>query len=242
MNDEKRRALAMDACLKSIAAGHTLEEALSAYPDLANEIRPELEAAVWLHQRRSQASAIAFNPVPGKLKLESQLRAQHPNWAQAFTRARWTNGVSQAVSLFLVLFMLVQVASSINRAARVTIPGDLLYSVKLLGEQSQILFTPQIDQKTALYIDFTRQRSSEMVSLFFENRVNYIAPTAARLKASAAAADDLLNDPEMRDGPETDLLKQRLQQVLDTHQLAILTLPSILPPQERAEAVKQLTP
>ncbi len=239
MNDEKRLALALDACLKSIASGKTLEEALAPYPDLQAELRPELQATLWLRQRKA---AVPFNPVPGRQKLEASLRAQQPNWGRTFSRTQWYNRAALAMSLLLVVFMFVQVASSVNRAAMVSIPGDAFYALKLLNEQAQLASASQNDQKAELYIGFTRQRSSEMISLFFEDRPEYIAETASRLRDSAAAAEALLNAPAMAAAPATPELKRQLQEVMDTHLLTILTLPSSLPTSERAEVEKLFAP
>ena len=51
----------LQICLETIQNGEaTLDTILERYPELADELQPQLEAAVWLHQR-----AESFGPRPG---------------------------------------------------------------------------------------------------------------------------------------------------------------------------------
>ena len=58
----------LDSCLDLIASGSTTVEAvLDKYPQYSEQLRPPLEAAMWLQSRKE-----VFNPRPGFVQLSQR--------------------------------------------------------------------------------------------------------------------------------------------------------------------------
>ncbi len=232
----------LETCLHALEEGQTVEQALQGYPELAVELRPRLEAAAWVRQKRQALAAAPFDPALGRRRLAENLRRKSGSWEEDFRRARLTYQFTQAAALVLLVLMLVQFNFSLARAAEVALPGDLLYPAKLAGEQVQIDLASDPLQKAALYVDFARERSSEMMDLFFDARYERLGDAAARLKTTVAAAQAILQAPGVAQTPQAAELAQELAGVVQVHQSAVQALTGSLPPDQRAEAADLLTP
>lgn len=53
-----RAAAAYEVCLQALRTGASLEACLSLYPDLADELRPALQAAAWMTQQPPRKSVV----------------------------------------------------------------------------------------------------------------------------------------------------------------------------------------
>ena len=72
---------ALAACFKAILEDDlSVEQALSHFPDIANDLRPELDAALWLRQQRQALSAYKWEIGLSRRRLENRLLLQRPDW------------------------------------------------------------------------------------------------------------------------------------------------------------------
>lgn len=113
-----RMADALQTCLEAVDAGASVEAALNRQPELAQELRPLVLAALAVRARRPR-------PAPGwRARTEADLLART---ARPPFLARWAIGVGApglAAALALLLLAGLSVAAAASR------PGDALYPLK----------------------------------------------------------------------------------------------------------------
>ena len=103
---------ALDRCLDAVLSGEkSIVQAVSAYPQFAEQLRSELEAALWLDQRRA-----AVAPRPNFLQsnrnyILDQIRAQNANPApQRAARSPWKLAIRFAFVFLLAVLMIFSTA------------------------------------------------------------------------------------------------------------------------------------
>ena len=158
----------LEICLQDIEKGADIESVLFRYPDLAEELRPILEASV-------EAGNIAVSPPPmeviqrGRAKVlqhaaqmrEARARSSQWIWFASFRRLAVT--VAVVAALFASGTGLVRASSS-------TLPGDHLYPVKRTWEDVLVAFTFNVQQRDALEVEQENERIQELHDLFAERR------------------------------------------------------------------------
>jgi len=178
-------------CLEKIQNGQsTLEGVLAEHPDLAEDLRPSLEAALWFRMHRA-----TLDPRPGfvaasnrrvleKIQQEQLAKTQPAPVAgenifariwQAMTGQRLL--VFQAALAFVLLFMGVAGSGGIAYAAQDALPGDLLYRVKVSLENAEEVFTQGEAPKAVLQIRLAQRRLTEIQSLIAHDRLGDIPKT-----------------------------------------------------------------
>ena len=93
-------------------------------------------------------------------------------------------------------------ASVVNNAvltARLSIPGDPLYSTKLIIEDIQLAFTFNPVDKTDLHIQQSRERTLEFIELVMEGDYVYLPKAAGRMEAEIDASLLSLNNVSKND-------------------------------------------
>jgi hypothetical protein len=141
---------AFQTCLQSVESGaESIDSAVKRYPEMADELRPRLEAALWMNSAKS-----AFDPRPGFVRsshrnLVAQIQkeqAAHPMpilvslkriWGQLTTHLTYSQRkyAFQAAVILLLMVCLVVSSTGIGLAAQNALPGERLYPVKLALEQ-----------------------------------------------------------------------------------------------------------
>ncbi len=191
MNKASRIEKTIEDSLRAIANGQeSLDSILEKYPKDTGEIRPRLEAALWLENASNSLS-----PRPGfvastRRHLEQRIALSPPRtiWQRLFspyaTIRRFFN--LTAVALLVTIFALV--VNSVTLAARLSIPGDPLYSTKLAIEGLQLAYTLDPVAKTGLYIQFSRERTAEFVDLVLEGNYELLPVAADRMETDIIAA------------------------------------------------------
>jgi hypothetical protein len=115
-------------------------------------------------------------------------------WQRLFrllTPRRWV--VNFAVLTFLVI-ALVAVINDLILAARLSNPSEPLYSTKLVIENIQLALTFSRTAKTDLYIQFSRERTTEFMELVLQGDYEYLPAAARRLESEITAALYSLED------------------------------------------------
>ncbi len=178
-------------CLEKIQNGQsTLEGVLAEHPDLAEDLRPSLEAALWFRMHRA-----TLDPRPGfvaasnrrvleKIQQEQLAKTQPAPVAgenifariwQVMTGQRQL--VFQAALAFVLLFVMVAGSGGIAYAAQDALPGDLLYRVKISLENAEETFTQGEAPKADLQIRLAQRRLTEIQSLIAHDRLGDIPET-----------------------------------------------------------------
>jgi hypothetical protein len=171
---------ALESCLQALDQGADLESCLARYPQLADELRPILDAAI-------QARAAAVTDVPidvarrGRarvLQAAAEIREQRnaapvlPFWRrQSFFGARFYR--LAATAAVVVIFLLTGGTGLVN-ASNGALPGDKLYPVKRSWEGVQLAFVFNPQTKSELEHKFEHERVQEIEELYSEKRFEQV--------------------------------------------------------------------
>jgi len=163
MSKQKDFNTILDECLdRLLFNGETPEQCLGDYPDLADELRPLLEAAVMT----SGLSALGPDPAfksRARTELHAVLREAEEKRSRSFFSFEWQwSRVTAAVAAVLVL--LVGVGGTAY-AATGSMPDDFLYPVKRATEQVQLAFTFTSLGKAEAYARIANTRIEEIIYL-----------------------------------------------------------------------------
>ena len=73
MSRKQRLSDVLEICLALVFSGQeTIDTALAQYPDCAKDLRPELEAALWLHSKRDLANSHPGFVIASRQRLVNQ--------------------------------------------------------------------------------------------------------------------------------------------------------------------------
>lgn len=172
---------ALEICLQDIDQGADIETVLFRYPDLAEELRPILEASVDVGNlavpppsfdvvRRNRAKVLQHAAQMREAKAKSSQRI----WFVSLRRL--------AVTLAVVAALFVS-STGLVRAASTTLPGDQLYPVKRTWEDMLVAFTFNVQQRDALEVEHENERLQELQELFAEKRsaqVDFSGPVTSQ--------------------------------------------------------------
>ena len=159
---------ALEICLREIERGASIETALLRYPDLADELRPILEASV-------DAANIAA-PLPSENVIQRnrakvlQRAAQMREVKAKSSQRTWFVSLRRLAVTLAVLVLLSVSGTSLVRASSVTVPGDNLYPVKRTWEDVLVAFTFNVQQRDALEVEHENERLHELEELFAKGR------------------------------------------------------------------------
>jgi hypothetical protein len=160
---EGRLYEAFDDCLARLSAGEPVDACLQRYPDLADELRPMLEAAQW---------AQAASRVPHHVQMRSRARFLAAAARRRSPRSNVLVGLlRRSLSTALALFVgFVLGATGLFYASASTLPGDRLYPVKRAFEnvRSQLAVDPA--SRLVLEQEYSLRREDETETLLSEGR------------------------------------------------------------------------
>jgi hypothetical protein len=150
----------LDLTLTEIEKGKSIEDCLKDYPEFAAELEPLLRIALeikGLHKPEpSPESLDAVLPKVRQLWTETQQSQRRFSLAGVFSYRPAVVRIA-AVVLLVVLFGW----SSIALSSR-TIPGDLLYPVKVTSEKVQYFLTFNDEGKVHRRLAFSNKRTQEL--------------------------------------------------------------------------------
>jgi hypothetical protein len=168
----------LEECLSRLDQEEALESVLAEHADLADELRPLLEAARFISKPIN---------VPQAARARSQARflaaARQTRQAEAKrARSRLAHELRQPVLLWswlpvrivAALSLVVGLLSSgfygVNHVAAQSIPGDRFYPVKRAVEQVQLQLAPNVAARLKLETEFDQRRTVEIEHLIQDSR------------------------------------------------------------------------
>jgi len=177
---------ALEECLELLRQGVSLEECLTRYPEDAEELEPLLRTAQVARHRLTfgvpaRARARIRARVIAEWDQEHAPREQH--WRLPAFVPRWA-----VVTACVVLALLLAGAGTVT-AAGGTVPGDLLYPVKMATEEVRLALTFSDLAKAELHVDLAEQRVDEIRKLVERGEPEKITQLAARVVAHLEEAD-----------------------------------------------------
>jgi hypothetical protein len=207
----------IDEYTPDIASGQeTIDSILEKHPQYARELRPRLEAVLWMVTARKNLEPRSGFISSTRKTMEDRFETVQPHgiWQHLFkqhTPLRWAFNVTAPVLLILLLALII---NNLTLAARLSLPGDPLYTTKLFIEDIHLITTFSPVEKTDLYIQLSRERTLEFVDLVLEGDYEVLPSAAARLETEIISSLHSINDLTNRDladkQPKTSELRETL--------------------------------
>ena len=159
---------ALEICLQDIEKGADIETVLFRYPELADELRPILEASMG-----AKSMAVA-TPSPEVIRRNRARVLQHAariRESKVKTSQRiWLVSLRRFAVTLAVLTMLFVSGTRLVSASSNTLPGDNLYPVKRTWEGVRLFFTFNGPEREALELEHENERLHELNELVKEGR------------------------------------------------------------------------
>lgn len=167
MNDELLNAL--DESLSAILAGESVEACLTRYPGLADDLRPLLEAALAAQQLSADVTVPRAPQNASRAQFlvrAAELRSPRPR------RSPWTALTPRLlVNALGLLVAFILGAYSVAAVSAESLPGEILYGVKRVVEQTQLSFTFDAQARAHLQEKLTARRVDEVREVLATGRV-----------------------------------------------------------------------
>lgn len=235
-----------------------VDTALERYPELADQLRPELETAAWFLERSQEFEPRAEFVRDSRERLLEQIRQEsvveqeveveeEPVYEPSLGFLAWLTGLFKRETLssrqaMMTAFVTVLVIGSIIVAAvsQSSLPGDPLYSVKTGLEKAALVVTPSASGDARLHVRYAQRRLAEIQTLAREGRYQFIPPTVADFQVQVDQAIQAMNGLAGQDLSEAKQLAQNLQQVLADQTPAISHLSRSAPDESKEELKRVL--
>ena len=159
---------ALEICLQDMEQGADLETVLFRYPDLADELRPILEAVAGAKSLAVPAPSVEV--VRRNRARVLQHAAQMRESGVRPTRRLWFAPLRRIAVTLAVLTVLFVSGTGLVGASSNTLPGDNLYPVKRTWEGVRLLFTFKGLEREALEVEQENERLHELNELIKEGR------------------------------------------------------------------------
>lgn len=228
----------LDICLDRILKDKaTIDSVLAGYPLLADELRPQLEAALWLTIQKSNTDPspefVSASPqrLMKRIQLESQAQKQKKQqfpsfWQNLFTSKKFALQFGLAI---IVIFSTVLFGSTAALAAQNAIPGEILYPLKTSLETIQLTITTSPVKEAQLHIQYADRRLTELQSLGaledydnFDNVIN-------NMNEHVTQALQGLQSQSMVNPEQTKDLAEKMQRSLSWQEQTLASLKSKAP-------------
>jgi hypothetical protein len=147
----------LDRCIAEVKMGKTPDEALQQYPEAADDIRPLLAVACELQKLPTPSTSAS-----GLIRTMAKLSVQQ---TEATAQRRKTTLFSRPVlirAVAVILIVFIAGWTTVTSSAQ-TLPGDLLYPLKLFTERVRFLLTINYEDKAELRIVFSEERLKELI-------------------------------------------------------------------------------
>ena len=160
---------ALESCLHDIENGADVEAVLLRYSDIADELRPIVQASV--NAKRLVAPRPSVDVMQRNrarlLQRASEMRSAN---VKPLPRYGWPVQLRRVAVTLIVLAALFASGTGLVRAASTTLPGDNLYPVKRTWEDVSLLFTLDLQQRESLAVEHENERLEECYELIEEGR------------------------------------------------------------------------
>jgi hypothetical protein len=158
----------LEICLQDIEKGADVESVLFRYPDLADELRPILEASAGAKRMAVPAPSpdVVRRNRAKVLQHAAQLRGGKARSSQRI----WFASLRRIAVTFAVVTVLFVSGTGLVGASSNTLPGDNLYPVKRTWEGVRLLFTFDPLEREALESEHENERLHEVQEVLAAGR------------------------------------------------------------------------
>ena len=165
--------LLLDICIEEMHKGKSIEECLAEYPQYASQLKPLLQLVKQIEalpQPAPSPEAISSTLINiGKEIAQLTITAETPvvrgkkrktiSFFNIFQKPKLMWAFNAALILIVVLFSVATISAN-------SVPGDILYPVKLATEKVKFLLTFDSEKKAELRLTFSDKRLQEMIAVF----------------------------------------------------------------------------
>lgn len=219
----------LDICLARIRQGVSVEDCLKGYPESADKLKGLLQLAKGIRN--------VPKPVPAKEGIASCLVRLGEALASRkrtsiFQKFRWIYSPQPALARAFVLVIILIFISwgTVNLSAH-SIPGDLLYPVKLITEKVKFFLTVTPQGKVELRLTFSKERLQELVKDLEGKKELNTRLLRAMLDEATLALEGISNLPEA----ERRVYISRLEHLSAYHKDILENLKVQVPSSQRKE-------
>jgi hypothetical protein len=209
----------------------------------AEEILPAVETARWLTE-----AAPAFEPRPGfvrasRRRLQAQVCSncgRNPWLMWRWSALYWWQSPTLHVALVVLMVTVIYFnIAGMMQSSRSWLPGDPLYPLKPVVEETRLLlsFSPQRDAE--LHIEYAHRRLIEVQALVFENRYDEIPATVANFDHHVSRAVLLVDQVAGAQKEQARGLASSLESTL-VSQIGMVALLAEMTPEPTHADFKQL--
>lgn len=240
---------ALESCLEQIKSGHeSIDSALTKYPDYAQELRPQLETALWLGEHKA-----SLDPRPGfvsasRSRLISKIQEEIKNpiaqenvpeldlWMRIQTLLiDYRRHALHLAFSVIMLVILVYGGNRITNNVQNAIPGDKEYTEKIVLEEAELESNSDPVEQTRLHTEFAQTRLVETHDLVMEGRYDYIPETIDRFEYHVDEAIKSLNQLARQDVNQTEVLGATLHNVLVNQTPSLIVIEAVVPQRYKLE-------
>lgn len=185
---------ALEACLQSLGRGDSVDGAVAAFPELADELRPLLQAA-------QAATSLASSGVSRHALVRSRTRLLQRAAAIEPVRRRslWPALARPALASLVAASALFFGGAGL--AAAQSLPGDSLYPAKLVAQDVMLRLAASPKTRLSLEERYAEQRIDEVERLLALGRVAPVVFTGLVQEASTNGFQ--VSEISVRQSPET---------------------------------------
>jgi hypothetical protein len=208
----------LEQCLEQVLSGQeTIDSVLAKFPEYAQELRPELDTALWLQDQRSAVDMRPGYLTASRSRLVKQInRTQEKTIPAKKPLLAWNRSVFRFA--FAALFLLITVFSMRGGALAVqaSLPGDTLHRFKLAAEDMQVSLTSDDADEASLRIEHADERAREIEELMDLGRYEDATVAFQNYRTNLSIAGDLIANLEA-DPEQTIILAQQLALKVEEH-------------------------
>jgi hypothetical protein len=240
--------------LEALLSGEAeLDGLLARYPQYSEELKPRLEAVMWLEKRKP-----ALDPPPGFIEASaSRLVAKLEGEASAGSVAMQAEGVGPldwvsawltrlvtgfdrrtafqfATALVLIIGLLFGFFSA-ARASKSALPGEPLYGLKVGLERVEFSLAFSDFKRAELNVRFAERRLQEIQELVQNKRYDHVAQAVTNFQDQVQRANESLEVAAKRDPARTRQLAVQLEESLAGQQAVFTAMAQVVPTQVRPE-------
>src|SRR5689334_10717715 len=158
----------LEICLQEIEKGAEVESVLLRYPDLADELRPILQASIGA--KSMAVTAPSADVVRRNRSRVLQHAAQMREGKVKSSQLIWFASLRRIAVTLVVVIVLFVSGTGLVGASSNTLPGDNLYPVKRTWEGLRLFFTFNPLERQALESEHENERLHEVQEVLAEGR------------------------------------------------------------------------
>ncbi len=221
---KKNASEILEICFNLVFSGEeTIETALARFPEYEKEIRPELEAAVWIYQQREFVNLRPGYLAASRKRLVDQIKeeAQNPLPAEK-TIFGWRLPVFRLTFVALIILIGVFALQGGVYAIQASLPGDQLYNIKLAAEDIRISLASDPAAEAKLRIDIADERAREIEALLIQGRFEEVESAFINYTENIAIVSALISN--LNGDPREIALAQSLATSISQHNESFLVI------------------